>query len=146
MSVNTQILLAYGFIIDSDDESFLKSLVNRFPHLEGKSFKSICGDFNRFYWESESGYAEEIMQGYRHLEVRGVAKESYSEKLDKLVVVATASVDELWNKYSERHTNLAFDTNQGTVPDKVANEFFNFQAEFGLESKKPHPVIWYEYV
>lgn len=145
MSVNTNILLAYGFIIDSDDKTFVKNLVSKFPHLEGKSFKSICDDFNRFYWESASGYAEDIMQGYRHLEVRGVAKESYSEKLDKLVVVARASVDELWNKYNERSTDLAFSTDQGTVPDAVAKDFSDFQAEFGLESKTAGPVIWYEY-
>lgn len=145
MSVNTQILLAYGFIIDSDDELFLKNLVSRFPQLEGKSFESICSDFNRFYWEAESRYPEDIMQSYKHLALRGVAKESYSERFDKLVVVAKASVDELWNKYNERSTDLAFSTDQGIVPDEVAKNFADFQAEFGLDSKDAGPVIWYEY-
>lgn len=146
MSVNTYIYIGYGFIIDEKDSEFIEKLTSMFPELEGKSFNSICEDFNRYYWESETGYVEYLLKDYSTLQVRAVDKTAYSEHKDKLVVIATASVEELWNKYAERTEKLAFDTDQGKVPATVAKDFEDFKKEFGLDTKNPHPVIWYEYL
>lgn len=146
MSVNTYIYIGYGFIIDETDTDFIENLTSMFPELEGKPFKDICEDFNRYYWESESGYAKYLLKNYKTLQVRAIDKTAYSDNKDKLVVIATASVEELWNKYNERTEKLAFDTDQDKVPEAVSKDFVDFKKELGLEAKNPHPVIWYEYL
>lgn len=146
MSVNTYIYIGYGFIIDATNKDFIEKLTSLAPEIEGKNFNEICEDFNRFYWESESGYVESLLSKYKTLQVRAVDKTACSENKDKLVVIATASVEELWNKYNERSEKLAFDTDQGTVPEAVVKDFEGFKKEFDLDAKNPHPVIWYEYL